>query len=112
MRRRDGAARGAPRRSGGDGGVASSSVFVNGDAVHAEGEAEKVDVLAGVPDGVGSAEPQGVVEVSVDGLCVVSAGVQSGEVGVVGCDGSHVFGPVETASVVLGVAVPRRSTTV
>jgi hypothetical protein len=66
-------------------------------------------VLAGVPDGVGSAEPQGVVEVSVDGLGVVSAGVQSGEVGVVGGDGSHVLGPVEAPFVVFGVAVKPNS---
>ena len=91
--------------SGGEGGVASSSVFVEGDAVHADGKTEQVDVLTCVADGVGSAEPHGVVEVAVDGLGVVSAGVQRGEVGVVGCDGSYVFGAVEAAFVVLGVAV-------
>ena len=80
-------------------------MFVNGDAVDADGEADQVDVLAGVANGVGSAEPQGVVEVPVDGLGIVSTGVQSGEVGVVGRDWSHVLGPVETAFVVLGVAV-------
>ena len=90
--------------SGGELGAASL-VAVEGEAVDHEGVAEEVEVLAGVADAVGASEPEGVVEVAVDGFGVVAAGVEPGEVGV-GCgDGADVFGAVELPGGVVGVAV-------
>ncbi len=109
---RAGDARVGQGSSGGGQFGSASSVFVEGDAVHRQGEADQVDVLAGVANGMGSAEPHGVVEVSVDGLGIVSTRVQLGEVGVVGGDGPHVLGPVEAPFVVLGVAVKSNNATV
>jgi hypothetical protein len=60
------------RGSCGEGLVSSLSVFVEGDGVHAEGEAQQVDVLASVADGVGPAQPERVVEVPVDGFATSS----------------------------------------
>ena len=80
-------------------------MFVEGDTVDAEGEPDEVDVLAGVADRVGSTEPHGVVEVAVDGLSVVAAGVEPGEVGIIGGNGAYVLGAVQAAFVVVGVAV-------
>jgi hypothetical protein len=51
--------------------------------------------LAFVADAVSSAEPEGVVEVAVDGLGVVAARVEPGEVRIGGCDHTHVLGPVQ-----------------
>ena len=67
--------------------------------------AEQVEVLAGVADAVGAAEPEGVVEVAVDGLGVVAARVEPLEVGVAGRDGPEVLGAVELAGGVVVVAV-------
>ena len=52
----------------------SSPVAVEREAVDHEGVAQEVEELALVADAVGSAEPEGVVEVAVDGLGVVAAG--------------------------------------
>ena len=56
-------------------------------------------------DGVGSAEPEGVVEGPVDGLGVVASPVEGGEVGVRWWDRADVLGAVELARLVIGVAV-------
>jgi len=93
------------RCSGGEGGAASSSVFVKGDAVHADSETDQVDVLTGVADGVGASEPERVVEVAVDGFGVVTPRVESGEVGVSGWDGPDVLCAVEPTAVVVVVGV-------
>ena len=63
--------------------VSSSSMFVECDGVDADGEAQQVDVLSGVADRVGPTQPEGVVEVPVDGFGVVASGVEGSEVGVV-----------------------------
>jgi hypothetical protein len=68
-------------------------------------EAEKIEVLACVSDAVRTAEPHGVVEVTVDGFGVVAAGKQLFEVGIAGCDGPEVFGPVQLPRRILVVAV-------
>ena len=60
------------------------SVVVQCERVDGECEAEQVEVLAGVADAVGAAEPHGVVEVAVDGFGVVAAGEEAVEVGVSG----------------------------
>ena len=78
---------------------------VQRERVHGEGEAEEVEVLAGVSDAVGASEPHGVVEVAVDGFGVVAAGEEPFEVGVAGRDGPEVLGPVELPSAVVVVAV-------
>ncbi|MGZ0218757.1 MAG: S-layer homology domain-containing protein [Acidimicrobiales bacterium] len=78
--------------SGGDGFGSASAVFVDGDAVHREGTADEVEVLSGVSDGVGPPEPEGVVEVAVDGLGVVTSGVEPSEIGICWWDGSDVLG--------------------
>ena len=54
---------------------------------------------------MGSSEPEGVVDGSVDGFGVVAASEQFGEAGVVGCDDSDVFGAVEIAGGVVVVDV-------
>ena len=54
---------------------------------------------------VGSAEPQGVVEVPVDALGVVATGVESVEVRVVSRDRAQVLGSVELTLGINGVAV-------
>ena len=70
---------------------ASASVAVQGEAVDHDGVAEEVERLAVV----GAAEPEGVVEVAVDGFGVVAARVEAREVGVGWCDGPEVFGAVQ-----------------
>jgi hypothetical protein len=82
-----------------------ASVAVEGDGVDDEGVAEQVEVLAGVAEGVGSPEVEGVVEVAVDALGVVAPGVEPLEVGVGRGDGSEVLGAVELAGGVVVVAV-------
>ena len=72
-----------------------SSVLVQGDAVHCQGEADQVEVLAGVADGVGPSEPEGVVEVAVDRFGVVAAGIQPGKVRISRGDLADVLGAVE-----------------
>ena len=72
-------------------------MFVQCDAVHGEGVAEEVEVLASVPHRVGPSEPQRVVEVPVDGLGVVATGIQPGEGGVGGWDLADVLDAVEAA---------------
>ena len=85
--------------------VAALSVSDEGEAVDAEGVGDEVEVLALVADAVGSAEPEGVVEVAVDGFGVVASFVERGEVRI-GCgDGSDVLGAVEPASGVFVGAV-------
>jgi hypothetical protein len=91
--------------SGGDGFGSASAVFVDGDAVHREGKADEVEVLSGVSDGVGPPEPEGVVEVAVDGLGVVTSGVEPSEIGICWWDGSDVLGAVEAPSLVFVVGV-------
>ncbi len=66
------------------------AVEVDGEGVDAGGVGDEVEVLAGVADGVGSAEPEGVVERAVDAFGVIAAGEEPGEVGVTGWDGSDV----------------------
>ena len=93
---------------GGDGWVASvPCVALKGEAVHAEGMGDEVEVLAFVADGVCPAEPEGVVERSVDGLGVVAAPVQRCEVRVRGWDRADVLGAVEASGGVVGGAVER-----
>jgi tagatose-1,6-bisphosphate aldolase non-catalytic subunit AgaZ/GatZ len=60
---------------------ASASVAVEGEAVDHDGVAEEVERLAVVAEAVCAAEPEGVVEVAVDGFGVVAAGVEAREVG-------------------------------
>ena len=84
---------------------AALSVPGEGEAVHAEGVGDEVEVLALVADAVGSAEPEGVVEVPVDGFGVVASFVERGEVQVGHGDGSDVLGAVEPASGVFVGAV-------
>jgi hypothetical protein len=54
------------------------------EAVHHEGVAEKIEVLAGVADAVSAPEPEGVLEVWVDRLGIVATGIQLSEVGGMG----------------------------
>ena len=61
-------------------GGSSSGVPVDGDGVDDEGVAEQVEVLAGGAEAVGSSQVEGVVEVAVDALGVVAAGVEPREV--------------------------------
>src|SRR6266851_3485005 len=62
-------------------------------------------MLAGVPDAMGSAQVQRVLEPPVDGLGVAPPAVDPIEVRIAGRDGPHVLGPVELASGVLVVVV-------
>ncbi len=80
-------------------------MLVQGDAVHCQGEADQVEVLAGVADGVGPSEPEGVVEVAVDRFGVVAAGIQPGKVRISRGDLADVLGAVEAPSFVFGVGV-------
>ena len=80
-------------------------MLVQGDAVHCQGEADQVEVLAGVADGVGQSEPEGVVEVAVDRFGVVAAGIQPGKVRISRGDLADVLGAVEAPSFVFGVGV-------
>lgn len=101
-------ASGSERLGGlGDGGWFASvpGVAVHGEAVHAESMSDEIEVLALVSDRVGSSEPQGVVERSVDGFSVAAAFVERFEVGVRGWDRSNVFGSVEPTFGVVGGAV-------
>lgn len=59
----------------------ASLVAPEGEAVDRECVGQQVEVLAGVTDGVGSAEPAGVVEGAVVGLGVVASAVEALEVG-------------------------------
>ena len=65
-----------------------------GEGVDHEGVADHVDELSASAEAVGSSEPEGVFEGSVDGFGVVASSEQFGEAGVVGCDGSDVLGAV------------------
>jgi hypothetical protein len=80
-------------------------VSSSGEGVDREREADEVEVLAFVADAVRASEPEAVVESAVDALGVVAAPVEAGEVGVVGGDGSNVFGAIELASNVFVGAV-------
>ena len=101
--------------------VSSPSVEVEGEAVDAQGVGEEIQALAVAADAVGSAQPEGVVEMTVDAFGVVPTPVEAVEVGIVGRDWAQVFGSVELALRVVGVAVetngdratapPRRSRT-
>jgi len=82
-----------------------SLVAVQCERVDGQGEAEEVEVLAGVADAVGAAEPHGVVEMPVDRLGVVATRKESLEVGVAGRDGPEVLGAVELPRRVFVVAV-------
>ena len=46
-------------------------MLVQREGVDRKSEADEVEVLAGVADAVGSAEPHGVVEVPVDGCWLI-----------------------------------------
>ena len=72
------------RGSGCERGGVSPSVAVEREPVDHEGVAQEVEVLAVVADAVGSAEPECVVEVAVDGLGVVAARVEAAKSGSVG----------------------------
>src|SRR5664279_6323482 len=85
--------------SGGEG-WSALRVPVQRDAVDHERVAEKVDVLAGVADAVGPAEPEAVVETAVDALRVVAAWVEALEVWVIRRDRPEVLCAVELAGVV------------
>jgi hypothetical protein len=80
-------------------------VLLEGQRVHDKGVGEHVEVLSAVADGVGSSEPEGVVEGPVDGFGVVASPVEPGEVRVGDGDGSDVLGAVEPALFVGGVVV-------
>src|SRR5947208_5846283 len=95
--------------AGGEGAGVSSPVTVECEAVDHEGVAEQVEQLAFVPDAVGAAQPEGVIQVAVDALGVIATGVEPGEVGVGGRDDADVLGPVQLAGCVLGGSVePQR----
>ncbi|MGZ6976433.1 MAG: hypothetical protein ACXVKQ_21045 [Acidimicrobiia bacterium] len=80
---------------------------VEGEAVAHERVAEEVECLAVVADAVGAAEPEGVVEASVDGFGVVAARVEAREVWVTVRDGTDVLGPVQfPGGVLIGVVEP------
>ena len=70
-----------------------------------EGEAEEVQMLAGMSDTVGAPEPEGVFEGAVDRFCIVAASEETCEVGVAGRDGPEVFSAVEPAGCVVGGCV-------
>jgi hypothetical protein len=89
-------------------GGSASVVAVEGDGVDDEGVAEEVEVLAGGAEAVGAAEVEGVVEVAVDGLGVVAAPVEAGEVGVTGGDGPQALGAVESAGPLVARSVPHQ----
>jgi hypothetical protein len=63
-------------------GFSMFAVTVKGYGVGDEGVAEEVEVLAGVAQGVRAPEVERVVELAVDGLDVVAAGVEPVEVGI------------------------------
>ena len=81
------------------------AVQVHCERVDAQGVGEDVESLAEVADAVCSAEPEGVVEVTVDAFGVVTATVEPFEVGVAGRDWSDVLGAVEAAFAIVVVAV-------
>jgi hypothetical protein len=80
-------------------------VTMQGQAVHAEREREQVQMLACVTNRVRPPKPERVVECTVDRLSVIAPLVQTGEVRIGGRDGPDVFGAVEPALVIVGVAV-------
>ena len=106
---------GAPKSAGESAAVAVSRRRVgwvrcrrwrwSGQAVDHEGVAEEVEVLAARGRCCGSAEPEGVFDVPVDGFGVVAATERPAKSGSVGWDGPDVLGPVELPRGVVGVAV-------
>ena len=85
--------------------AAGAPMALQCEGVHGERVGQQVESLTGGPDGVGSAEPERVVEGAVDGLGVVASGVQGPERRVGGRDGPDVLGAVELADLVFVVAV-------
>jgi hypothetical protein len=81
------------------------TVEVQRQSVDAERVREQVQTLTVAADAVGSAQPQGVVEVAVDAPGVVAARVEPVEVGVTDRDRAQVLGAVEVALRIVGVAV-------
>ena len=75
------------------------------ECVDAERVGDHVQGLAEVADAVCATQPQGVVEVAVDVLRVVTPPVEPLEVAVAGWDRSHVLRPVELPFPVFVVAV-------
>ena len=71
------------------------AVQVQRQAVDPEGVGQQVQQLTGVADGVGPAEPEAVVEVTVDALGIVATPVQPLEVRIPRGDRPDVLGPVE-----------------
>lgn len=78
---------------------------VQRERVHGEGEAEEIQQLVGVADAVRAPEPHGVVEVTVDGLRVVTTREEPFEGGIARRDRSEVLGPVQLPCRVFVVAV-------
>jgi len=81
------------------------AIQVQRDRVDAQPVCQQVQCLTAVADAVGSAEPEGVVEVAVDAFGIVASPVEAFEIGVAVRDGAHVFGAVELACAVFVVAV-------
>jgi hypothetical protein len=69
------------RRLGGELVRVLSAVAVQRETVDHERVAEQVEVLAGVPDAVCSADPEGVFDVAVDRFGVVAAWVERAKSG-------------------------------
>jgi hypothetical protein len=67
-------------------------VAPEGEAVDREGVGQKVEVLALVAHGVGSPQPEGVVECTLDGLGVIAPPVEPLEVGFAPGDLADVLG--------------------
>ena len=85
--------------------ISGAAAAVDGEGVDHERVGDHVEVLAVVAHGVGSAQPQGVVEGPVDGLGVAPTPVEPLEVRIGCSDGSDVLGAVEPSALVVGVAV-------
>ena len=75
------------------------------EVVDAEGVRQHVQGLAEMADAVCSTEPERVVEVTVDALCVVATAVQALEVAIAGRDRSYVLRAVELSLAIVAVAV-------
>jgi hypothetical protein len=73
--------------------------------VHGKRISEQVEPLTVGADGVGSAEPERVIERPVDGLGIVASGIERPECRIGGRDGSDVLGSVELPHAVFVVAM-------
>ena len=83
----------------------SSPVLVEREAVDHQCIPEQVQELTFVAEAVGAAEPEAVVEVTVDALRIVASRVEASEVGIVSRDGPDVLGSVQFPCRVFGCAV-------